>query len=33
MELLAQKENNEFYTFGHIFKHKDAAYFIHAMIK
>ena len=33
MELLAGKENNESYTFGQIIKQKDAADFIHAMIK
>ena len=32
-ELLAEKENNESYTFGQMFKHKDAADIIHAMIK
>ena len=31
--LLAEKENNESYTFGQMLKHKYAADFIHAMIK
>ena len=33
MALLAEKENNESCTFGKILKHKDAADFIHTMIK
>ena len=33
MELLANKENNESYTFGYMLKQKYAADFIHAMIK
>ena len=33
MELLAEKENNEYYTSGQILKQKYAADFIHAMIK
>ena len=33
MVLLAEKENNESYTFGQILKQTDAANFIHAMIK
>ena len=33
MALLAEKENNELYTFGQMLKQPDAAYFIHAMIK
>ena len=33
MSLLAEKENNESYTFGQMLKNKYAADFIHAMIK
>ena len=33
MSLLAEKENNESYNFGHMLKQKDAADSIHAMIK
>ena len=33
MALLAEKENNESYTFGQMLKQPDAADFIHAMIK
>ena len=33
MAFLAEKENNESYTFGQMRKHKDAADFIHAAIK
>ena len=33
MVFLAEKENNELYTFGQMLKHPDAADFIHAMIK
>ena len=33
MVLLAEKENNESYTFGQMLKQPDAADFIHAMIK
>ena len=33
MSLLAENENNESYTFGHMIKQKYAADFIHAMIK
>ena len=33
MALLADKENNESYTFGQMLKKPDAADFIHAMIK
>ena len=33
MALLSEKENNESYTFGQMIKQKDAADFIHAMIK
>ena len=33
MALLAEKENNESYTFGQMLKHPDAADFIHAIIK
>ena len=33
MVLLAEKENNEYYTFGQILKQKDAADLIHSTIK
>ena len=33
MALLAEKENNESYTFGQMLKQPDSADFIHAMIK
>ena len=33
MALLAEKENNEAYTFGQMLKQPDAADFIHAMTK
>ena len=33
MVLLAEKENNELYTFGHMIKQPDAGDFINAMIK
>ena len=33
MALLAEKENNESYTFGQMLKQKDATHFIHAIIK
>ena len=33
MTLLAEKENNEYYTFVQILKQKDAADFIHTTIK
>ena len=33
MSLLAEKENNESYTFGQMLKHPDDAVFIYAMIK
>ena len=33
MVLLAEKENNESYTFGQMLRQPDAADFIHAMIK
>ena len=33
MAFLAEKENNESYTFGQMLKQPDAADFIHAMIK
>ena len=33
MALLAEKENNESYTFGQMLKQPDAADFIHAIIK
>ena len=32
MVLLAEKQSNESYTFGQMFKKKDADNFIHAMI-
>ena len=33
MEFLAEKENNESYTFGWMLKQKYLADFVHAMIK